>query len=320
MSIINKLFIIGNGFDLAHGIPSTFNHFKEYLRYTYEYVYDEYPNLWLQSYTDYDGGESYEIEGCAQIIDFMICNSCSNISYEGDGENWSDFEKAMGYFDYSLLEEDIEIQYDKEGDINPFHTGNNHEDAYNDLRNVMLKLPELFSEWINNISTPENCFSVFNLNSYYSFSELIDKENDTFLTFNYTETLENLYEAENVIHIHGDQTSPIVGHNNDFQMDEQVYHQDTYVNSMNEALKKPTSRIIKENLCFFKELQGDVDSIYSYGFSFGEVDLIYIEEIFKHLNSENIIWYLHYYDKTKNEKYKEKIKKCGFLGSFSEFN
>lgn len=71
---------------------------------------------------------------------------------------------------------------------------------------------------------------------------------------------------------------------------------------------------------FFKELQGDVDSIYSYGFSFGEVDLIYIEEIFKHLNSENIIWYLHYYDKTKNEKYKEKNKKCGFLGSFSEFN
>ncbi|WP_086445289.1 bacteriophage abortive infection AbiH family protein [Candidatus Enterococcus lemimoniae] len=320
MSIINKLFIIGNGFDLAHGIPSTFNHFKEYLRYTYEYVYDEYPNLWLQSYADHDGGESYEIEGCAQIIDFMICNSCSNISDEGDGENWSDFEKAMRYFDYSLLEEDIEIQYDKEGDINPFRTGNNYEDAYNDLRNVMLKLPELFSEWINNISTPENCFSVFNLNSYYSFSELIDKENDTFLTFNYTETLENLYEAENVIHIHGDQVSPVVGHNNDFQMDEQIYHQDTYINSMNEALRKPTSRIIKENLHFFKELQGDVDSIYSYGFSFGEVDLIYIEEMFKHLNSKNIIWYLHCYDKTKHEEFKGKIRKHGFLGSFSEFS
>ncbi|WP_223389903.1 AbiH family protein [Liquorilactobacillus hordei] len=45
MSIINKLFIIGNGFDLIHGISSTFNHFKEYFRYTYEYVYDEYTNL-----------------------------------------------------------------------------------------------------------------------------------------------------------------------------------------------------------------------------------------------------------------------------------
>ncbi|HHQ1242397.1 TPA: bacteriophage abortive infection AbiH family protein, partial [Listeria innocua] len=277
MSSINKLFIIGNGFDLAHGVPSTFNHFKEYLRCTYLYEHDVYPSLWLPASTDYDGEICYKIEDCAQIIDFMICDSCLRIGSEDEGENWSDFERAIGRFDYSLLEEDIEIQYDKEGDINPFHTGNNYEDAYNDLSNVMLKLPELFSEWINNIPILENCFSVFNLDNYYSILELIDKEHDVFLTFNYTETLENLYEAENVTHIHGNQTSPVLGHNNTSRIEEQSYHQDTYINTMNETLKKPTDRIIEEKSYFFKNLEGEIDSIYSYGFSFGEVDLIYLK-------------------------------------------
>ncbi|MBC1526929.1 hypothetical protein HB981_01255 [Listeria seeligeri] len=55
MRSINKLFIIGNGFDLVHGIPSTFNHFKEYFRYTCLYKHDVYSNPWLTSLNNYNG-------------------------------------------------------------------------------------------------------------------------------------------------------------------------------------------------------------------------------------------------------------------------
>ncbi|MGO2566166.1 MAG: bacteriophage abortive infection AbiH family protein [Brochothrix thermosphacta] len=320
---MKKLFIIGNGFDLAHGIPSTFNHFKEYLRFEYEYDCEQDPSLWLQPSTDPKGDESYNIEYCAHIIDFMICTSVIFINSENkktleELENWSCFEKAMGMLEFSMIEEDIIDQYDKEGDINLFHTGANYEDAYRDLTNVILKLPLLFSEWINEIHVPDRCFSVSNIAIYKFFMELIDKE-DVFLNFNYTDTLENLYEVENVLHIHGNQDSPVVGHNNDNIVEEQIYYQDTYINNMNEVLKKPTNRILMENKQFFEDLSGVVDSIYSYGFSFGEVDLIYIKEIISQLDSEKIIWYLNEYDKEQHVEFQKIIRSCGFIGSFSVF-
>lgn len=74
---------------------------------------------------------------------------------------------------------------------------------------------------------------------------------DVFLTFNYTETLEELYEVNNITHIHGNRDSPIVGHNNASQAEEKVYSQDIYINDLNRALKKPTKKIIKENEDFF---------------------------------------------------------------------
>jgi len=314
---MNKLFIIGNGFDLAHGIPSTFNHFKEFLRCKYNYNPDEDVSLLLDWSDGYQGEEICDAKACAQIIDSLISDSCSNI---GDRENWSDFEKAMGYIDYSLLDDEIEIVYDKEGDEHIGYTENNFEDAYSNLKNGMLKITDFLSEWISSISITESSYSVFNLDNYYNFLELIDKNNDTFLTFNYTQTLEELYEAKNVTHLHGNQESPVMGHNNDSKMGERNYHQEIYINSINEALRKPTSRIIESNRCFFEKLQGEIDSIYSYGFSFGEVDLIYIKEVLKHLDSGNIKWYLHRHDEIKHEEFKKKIKKCGFQGTFLEFD
>lgn len=320
VNILSKLFIIGNGFDLAHGIPSTFNHFKEYLRVTYSYDYNHnMPNLWLESITGPDGDEIYNIDNCAQIIDFMICNASENLK-RGHGENWNEFEKVMGEFDYRLIEYDITTQYDKEGDENIFITSNNYEDAYNDLENVMSNLPGLFAEWINKIPIPENCFSVSNLETYYSFSELIDADEDIFFTFNYTDTLESLYNAENVTHIHGTQDSDIiVGHSKYRNFEELAYNQDIQMRLIHNAFEKPTTRIIEENSDFFEGLEGEVDSIYSYGFSFEEVDIVYIKEIMNNIDTSDVTWYLHSYQQKEHEKFKKTIRECGFLGIFSEF-
>lgn len=321
MNSLSKLFIIGNGFDLAHGIPSTFNHFKEYLRSTYSYDYNEVPsNFWLESKTSPDGGVIYDIAECAKIIDFMTCDAYKSCDEDdSDKENWSYFEKRMGNFDYSVIEEEIQDQYDKEGDLNIFSTGNNYEYAYNDLIGVMSELPELFSEWINKIPIPTEYFFVTKLEIYYSFSELIDADEDIFLTFNYTNTLESLYDAENVRHIHGQQDSDIiVGHKEYRNFGEQPYNQDIQMNSIHNLFEKPTARIIEENSDFFEELE-EVNSIYSYGFSFSDVDLVYIKEIVSNIDTSGMTWYLQAYQRKDHDRYKKIIKDCGFIGSFSEF-
>lgn len=41
---MNKLFIIGNGFDMAHGLPTSYNDFREYLIKEYPDA-DEYHTM-----------------------------------------------------------------------------------------------------------------------------------------------------------------------------------------------------------------------------------------------------------------------------------
>ena len=84
-------------------------------------------------------------------------------------------------------------------------------------------------------------------------------------------------------------------------------------------LKKDTSKVIQQNKDILKKF-GLVDEIYSYGFSFSEVDLVYIKEICSQSSTKNIRWYLNDYDGSKFEEFKDKIKKCGFEGEFDSFS
>jgi len=68
------------------------------------------------------------------------------------------------------------------------------------------KVKSLFRDWIRDIN-------IQNIKSIESFANLIDIENDYFVSFNYTHVLENVYGARKVCHVHGDVNNPIVlGH------------------------------------------------------------------------------------------------------------
>ena len=234
---MTTLFIIGNGFDLAHGLPTSYNHFKEYLRTEYEYEYDEKPLLWEQSTTMPDGYEEYSLNECAHIIDYMVSNVGRGLT---SIELWSDFEKALGFLDFQEIEEEIYDQYDKEGDINSFKTSYLYEDAYGDLEQIMKFVKKLFQEWIKTIEIPEQHYSLSNMNVYETLSDLFETvEDPIFLTFNYTDTLEILYREKKINHIHGDVNNPIIGHGDNTTIDELAYHQDEYINRISTDLRKP---------------------------------------------------------------------------------
>lgn len=76
------------------------------------------------------------------------------------------------------------------------------------------------------------------------------------------------------------------------------------------------SKIIR----LFLEPLTQVESIYTFGFSFSDVDRVYIGEICKNLNSK-VVWYLNDFDnKTTRKYYSKMIKKCGFKGKFDTYH
>lgn len=81
--------------------------------------------------------------------------------------------------------------------------------------------------------------------------------------------------------------------------------------SLKRLLWKDTRTAIKHSKGFFDRLS-KVNKIYSYGFSFSEVDMPYIEEIAKIVVPRQTRWYFNQYDMENNKEYIEMVKKLGF--------
>lgn len=178
-----NLFIIGNGFDLAHGIKSSYEHFHQYLRNKYG---DFQNSKWIIPYVYADNKKCSEIDA-ANLVMRLVSLA------EKDGNLWSDFENSLGKFDYARF-------FESEG-----------FDEYTHLTQLSLEISiplikEFFSDWVSSIDIDK-------VKKIDSFDRLIDRENDYFVCFNYTSTLEKVYSAKNVCHVHGNTKENIIlGH------------------------------------------------------------------------------------------------------------
>ncbi|MBZ5482422.1 hypothetical protein JGU65_24870 [Bacillus sp. T_4] len=102
---------------------------------------------------------------------------------------------------------------------------------------------------------------------------------------------------------------------------------------MHYFFKKETEEILMDDLYPFLDnlvenfrenaFENDIfiERIYTYGFSFSEVDLPYIKGICLSIDTSNITWYLHtYHSDMVRKKFEEIIKECGFKGRFDTFS
>lgn len=302
---MKKLFIIGNGFDVAHKLPTKYSDFQDYLEENYPEASDE----WLtvpESIMMPDGDERYDD---AEVVGFLLKIVTEA---EGTGDKWSNLENTLGLLDF----DDCFDDWDDDEDDNEWHQVYRNENISANINGSVRMIREYFTDWIETID-----ISDAEINQ--SFCNLIDHKNDLFLTFNYTETLEDIYQAKNVYHIHGKQGEKLVfGHGNSTDNYDEYMNgnigSENHLSELQKALKKDTGVIISENKPIFK-LLGEVDEIYSYGFSFSDVDMVYVKEICNASSTENIIWYIHDYDSEKFAEFKEKIINCGFKGKFDMF-
>lgn len=160
----NKLFIIGNGFDLAHNLPTRFDpDFRNIARK------HEQGNFW-------------------------------DLYQSRKNDIWSDFENLLGCPDFNTIEE-IFYGYD------PDYFSDRESDRDSIILQVELngKLQDALYEFADKAED-----SLCNIQVNDFIEQILDSDG-YYITFNYTHTLEDIYDIpwEQILHIHGE-----VGENN----------------------------------------------------------------------------------------------------------
>lgn len=305
-----NLFIIGNGFDLQHGLETSFLDFAVFLYKTYtqpsemlkanqffaklDSILQNAPYIFdLRHKRDKDNIEMREIEDSdAALFLLMVISECT--SEDTPIHNWANLEKSLGNIDYTYL-------FEKYG---PYETGNDGDREMSEVVHfnqayteswikAFEQLNKYYTEWILEFSQEYKSSTKQNI-----FEALFAFEKNVFINFNYTYTLEEIYNQhdDDVLHIHGDAKHPnsiIWGHGSKNRYEDPDYYDDSYIGAQ-ENLREITNSTKKPlQLTKLEKLSLDnVKKVISYGFSFGDVDMPYIERLLQNSNVKNAEWHI----------------------------
>ena len=332
-----KLFIIGNGFDIAHDLKTNYLYFKKFV-YQQAYGKDElleslqsendiklYLNsideeILLEEIDDYsipeiqmapDGGDLYPDDVDLYKLLYQLMGQITETE-----KFWSDFEEKLADFDkISITSTDIT---DKDGDLDGSKMANTANDTGETLaKYVFYSLNKLFKEWIE--ETYSEWAARILTKSKESLSKLfkatiLNNPDVLFINFNYSKTLEDLYRIpeDQVIHLHGiiGSSQFIFGHGYEDEFNSNSYdfnplNVGSYLEAVVDKLKKPTDRVLCKYREFFETLSS-IKEIYFIGFGIryeNGVDAPYFKEIFKQAPDASI-----YVDKF-DMKHEDAIKK-----------
>ncbi|MFJ5746952.1 bacteriophage abortive infection AbiH family protein [Bacillus cereus] len=297
---MNKLFIIGNGFDLAHDIKSSYEDFKSYL----ESKDSDERSDWEDTMESDNFDERSDWEGETELgndiseqsdVIFDLLIYAIN---EAEGGWWSNLEDTLG-----------RINYDAFLSSNGYK---NNEILLETLKTRADVFKDLLDSWVNEINIKDK-------QPKQDFIKLIGT-NDLFFNFNYTSTLEKVYNVnkEKVFHIHG-----VAGEDVEFGHGaEYIYLGYEEAREVHESFRKDTGGIADAYDYYFKDLPNHhIQEIYTFGFSYGDVDQVYLKKIFKGLDVTNgITWFFNDYDKEREEEFKAILEKCGFKGKYANYS
>lgn len=320
---MKKLFIIGNGFDLQHGIKSRYEDFHVFLRSIYMNEELKMKSLddfqpWRYSIPrtrtllgHYDDDQLIDVLG---FLDYCLTkseNGTNLFNYYVNSDWWS-IESTLSKLNLvEFFEEDQDMDF------------LDYPEEYKmyDIAECFKYLNTVVSMWAKRID-------ISSAKPIQTFKELFDCENDLFFTFNYTKTLEEVYGAKQVRHVHGQSGQYVLfGHEKIYNIKEFCVKNNIpdccehAVKVLLEITQKDTDKNSEKMELYYLFLDRDITDIYSYGFSFSNVDLVYIKDICKSLDTSKIIWHLSDFDKKeKILEFKRKIIGCGFKGHFTTFN
>lgn len=309
---MSSLFILGNGFDIAHGIKTQYSEFRKYILSLYPDSFDMRDEIvYLEDFWNIEAGEF-----AAEILMHAMDKSC--------GENWSNFEEALAYVNFNsklpfanhkeneTYEEDMELIKEYLLYIDVLTSG---------FINCSKIWQDFFRMWIKGIERQIESGQFARINV---LQELFNFDDSLFLTFNYTKTLQKLYGIKKVIHIHNRVGQKLIFGHGELN---QIYNTDrttgpcissSFFDDMIMSFKKDTSSPLKKYNDFFKKIDHHINKVYSYGFSYGKVDSIYIKKIIERINP-NSIWYFTSYESNDTELLrikKIKLRRYGFKGDF----
>ena len=299
-----KLYIVGNGFDLSHGLKTSYKDFRLYLLEHKDEIYA-------------DGDLTISKEEILYKFE----------EYCQPNELWSDFEQQTENIISEISEKKISIfgeewdcRLDPRRDLSRFIDkftdeivkSNSSTDIYvkhnlikdfalNHFNDVVKKeyiwIPYLyvsFQEWIQTI-TVEHTKKIYEI-----------EENSAVVSFNYTNTMEEVYQQNEVLHLHGfvrELEELVLGFHSK-ELDEKLpgletsftkEHKEMQKASAENGLKSPDSnKFHDENIRrFYKPVNLLKDLIESFvknknihevitlGHSYNKIDWVYFKEIIR---------------------------------------
>lgn len=297
------LYIIGNGFDLHHGIHSSYRYFR----------------AWLQTHD--------------RNLYRMLVRLCPAEVL------WWNFEEALAHLNRSFLLDSASIwlpdNWDEDKDsYSELYYAEDH--ARNDGENLWDDIVKAFRKWVYTIKWEKDSdskklmldtyarFITFNYTTFLESRYGVDRKQILYIHGKQTDS----------------KNPPIIGHRDIDTFDEwyktapkryKKYYQgvNSYlpeVSMMTEGIenyfevsKKPVSRIITQHKDFFLDLY-DIDNIYVLGHSLNDVDMPYIQTIMNSMDyPEECHWHISYFSKSEKKRRMNSMRKLGVCDANMEF-
>lgn len=273
---MTTLYVIGNGFDLWHGLPTGYDQFYEFAKDTLD-----------------------EVEGYYYL----------DLTQRGP---WCDFENSLGRFDWHLFYEAHDNTDVTAESFRPSEAYGLEDDLAEQADNYVNAIRECFQEWVDKIDisaakkqmtfAPEDRFFTFNytstLQSVYGIEEEkvfhIHGRSERFdeLVFGHGESMEEEPELDE----NGDSNRTM------FTDAEGAAKYPFY------ALQKPVGDVLKRNQLRF-ELQRDVTDIVVIGHSFNDIDLPYFKKLAE--CGKGARWRICCYEAVDKVHHVQQLLKCG---------
>ncbi len=291
-----NLNVIGNGFDMYHGLPSSYYYFGCYLINDNPSFYERMSDYFgfkfginLRAYPDYE-------------YDYAVHDVF-----------WSEFETHLGNIEeYAIINTH---NYDLGLEIDEYDIPMDEDEFAEDIKKA-------FVHWIKDSVDTEENYKI--IKAYVNKKTKKDTYNhgfskkDKFLVFNYTHVLQSIYKIDSdaIEYVHGECTGSeddelIIGHGNDNRIDElsekieefdsrALYQRERTEQLEYKCLLRFIRRLRKDvEFCmwkckfFYTSFYEEPEYINLYGLSLGEVDIPYLLQIRK--KWPNSKWRFSYY-------------------------
>lgn len=249
------LYVLGNGFDLHHNLPT--------------------------SYSDFNAYCSRE---CKNISDFI--DSTFNISNK-PGEEWFDFEEGLGQFDidsiYSNLTEDL--------DPDEFIPWEDAVDNFfiEDANGIRIA----FNNWISTVDL-NTCTKSLPFKKISSKSKYLTFNYTRVLEDVYYIQESSILHIHGQVQLDDDIIFGYKDCNDKYHLGNNYFEEESkkLIKEKFQEYQKNTKAIISENESFFKNL-GEIELVYVFGHSYCDIDFDYYNAIAQEI--DDATWFLNCY-------------------------
>ncbi|MDR0919233.1 MAG: bacteriophage abortive infection AbiH family protein [Oscillospiraceae bacterium] len=310
-----NIFIIGNGFDLAHGLKTRYSDFlldAEINNIWFEHLKYKYHKNGNTTWIDFET----EIYNVLKSINWKTNHIPSMKHYPATIRSILEYKKIFDE-DYKKLDDNQKNYIKFNGD---FKYGDlifeliENIDLINFLYNELIELSVTFKEYCIKIDKIKIEFDKIVLEPFYNFRKLNLKyaDNINILNFNYTNTFERLYKNDfnsiNSVHIHGNckeehiifgtqsfnrkinENGDIIGKDKDFPSDLNIFEKYTLRHKFRTIDK--FQKLLRE-MYYMSTAEKAKSKIYIIGHSLNKTDHGILKSVFDNSGQCDINVYYH---------------------------